>query len=145
MPRVNINLGCNYFNSFDQIRNSWALHRRQLQAGRLDHAARRLRYNTTTVSRERTQPASRQRSSADRQPRFFSLQPDGSFAPTLALLDRQLQHAGQSKAQPDLAQYGTHRTRGVDFNVTATRSSTELQRGYRSAAFNSQFLFTRAT
>ena len=84
---MNINLGCNYFNSFDQIRNSWAAYTDDsykladwitLRAG--------LRYNHDNGEQKN---ALNQLRGSDQVPianlGFFSLQPDGSSAPTLAL------------------------------------------------------------
>ena len=83
----NINLGCDYFNSFDQIRNSWAVYTDDsykladwvtLRAG--------LRYNHDNGAQKN---ALDQLRGSDQVPianlGFFSLQPDGTYGPTLAL------------------------------------------------------------
>jgi iron complex outermembrane recepter protein len=142
----NINLGCDYFNSFDQIRNSWAVYTDDsykaadwitLRAG--------LRYNHDNGAQKN---ALDQLRGSDQVPianlGFFSLQPGGYYAPTLAL-------PGSPNYQADVDQTRSqylHNTAltgraGVDFNVTSDALIyVDYSKGYRSAAFNAQFLFT---
>jgi iron complex outermembrane receptor protein len=143
---VDINLGCNYFNSFDQIRNSWAAYTDDsykladwitLRAG--------LRYNHDNGEQKN---ALNQLRGSDQVPianlGFFSLQPDGSFAPTLALpgTPNYATLVNQTRNQTLHNTALTGRA-GVDFNVSADALLyLNYSRGYRSAAFNSQFLFS---
>ena len=75
---------------------------------------------------------------------FFSVQPDGSYAPTLALPGSP---GYQSLVDRTRSQY-LHNTAltgraGADFNVTSDALLyINYSKGYRSAAFNAQFLFT---
>jgi iron complex outermembrane receptor protein len=142
----NINLGCDYFNSFDQIRNSWATYTDDsykvadwmtLRAG--------LRYNHDNGAQKN---ALDQLRGSDQVPianlGFFSVQPDGSSAPTLALPGSPDYQALVDRTR---SQY-LHNTAltgraGVDFNVTPDALVyIDYSKGYRSAAFNAQFLFT---
>src|SRR5262249_17120641 len=75
---------------------------------------------------------------------FFSQQPDGSFAPTLALPGSPNYAAlvGATRSQ-DLHNTAVTGRAGVDFTVTPDALLYfNYSRGYRSAAFNAQFLFT---
>jgi iron complex outermembrane receptor protein len=142
----NINLGCDYFNSFDQIRNSWATYTDDtykvadwvtLRAG--------LRYNHDNGAQKN---ALDQLRGSDQVPianlGFFSVQPDGSYAPTLTLPGSP---DYQSLVDRTRSQY-LHNTAltgraGADFNVTPDALLyLNYSKGYRSAAFNAQFLFT---
>ncbi len=145
---VAINLGCNYFNSFDQIRNSWATYTDDsyklsdlvtLRAG--------LRYNHDNGEQKN---ALDQLRGSDQVPianlGFFSLQPDGSFAPTLALPGSPgydtLVNQKRSQTLHNTALTGRA---GADFTLSPDALLyLNYSRGYRSAAFNAQFLFTPA-
>jgi iron complex outermembrane receptor protein len=144
----NINLGCNYFNSFDQIRNSWATYTDdsyaladwiKLRAG--------LRYNHDNGEQKN---ALDQLRGSDQVPianlGFFSLQPNGTFGPTLALPGS----PGYNTVVNETRNQVLHNTAltgraGVDFTVSPDALLyLNYSRGYRSAAFNAQFLFTPA-
>jgi iron complex outermembrane receptor protein len=143
---VNINGGCDYFNSFDQILNSWAAYTDDsyklsdlvtLRAG--------LRYNHDNGAQKN---ALNQLRGSDQVPianlGFFSQQPGGTFGPTL-LLPGSPNYAtliNQTRGQ-DYHNVATTGRLGVDFNLTSDALLyLNYSRGYRSAAFNSQFLFT---
>jgi iron complex outermembrane receptor protein len=142
----NINLGCDYFNSFDQIRNSWAVYTDDsykaadwitLRAG--------LRYNHDNGAQKN---ALDQLRGSDQVPianlGFFSQQPNGTFGPTLALPGS----PGYSDTVNQTRSQFAHNTAltgrfGVDFPMTPDALLyLNYSRGYRSAAFNAQFLFT---
>ena len=142
----NINLGCDYYNSFDQIRNSWAAYTDDsykladwitLRGG--------LRYNHDNGAQKN---ALDQLRGSDQVPianlGFFSQQPNGSFGPTLALPGSPAYDASVNQTR---SQY-LHNTAvtgraGVDFTLTPdVLLYLNYSKGYRSAAFNAQFLFT---
>ncbi len=143
---ANINLGCDYYNSFDQIRNSWAAYTDDsykvadwitLRAG--------LRYNHDNGVQKN---ALNQLRGSDQLPianlGFFSQQPGGYLAPTLALPGSPNYDAiiNQTRRQ-DLHNTAVTGRAGID--VTLTPDSLlyfNYSKGYRSAAFNAQFLFT---
>lgn len=142
----NINLGCDYFNSFDQIRNSWAAYTDDsykladwitLRAG--------LRYNHDNGAQKN---ALDQLRGSDQVPianlGFFSLQPNGSYAPTLALPGSPGYNALVTQTRSQFLHNTALTGRaGVDFNVTQDALLyLNYSKGYRSAAFNAQFLFT---
>ncbi|MEP6884674.1 MAG: TonB-dependent receptor [Gammaproteobacteria bacterium] len=143
---VNINLGCDYYNSFDQIRNSWAAYtddsykiadRITLRGG--------LRYNHDNGAQKN---ALDQLRGSDQVPianlGFFSQQPNGTFGPTLVLPGSPGYDAAVNQTR---SQY-LHNTAvtgraGVDFSLTSDALLYfNYSKGYRSAAFNAQFLFT---
>jgi iron complex outermembrane receptor protein len=142
----NINLGCDYYNSFDQIRNSWATYTDDsykladwitLRAG--------LRYNHDNGAQKN---ALDQLRGSDQVPianlGFFSVQPDGSFGPTLALPGSP-NYANEVNATRSQFLHNTALTgrAGVDFTLTPDALLyVNYSKGYRSAAFNAQFLFT---
>ena len=84
---ININLGCDYFNSFDQILNSWAAYTDDsyelwdwltLRAG--------LRYNHDNGAQKNALDQLRGRDrSADGRSRILQSQPNGRLGPTLLL------------------------------------------------------------
>ena len=143
---VNINGGCDYFNSFDQILNSWATYTDDsyklsdlvtLRAG--------LRYNHDNGAQKN---ALNQLRGSDQVPianlGFFSEQPGGYYGPTLALpgTPGYAADVGETRGQ-SYHNVATTGRLGVDFNVTPDALLyLNYSRGYRSAAFNSQFLFT---
>ncbi len=143
---VNINLGCDYYNSFDQIRNSWAAYTDDsykiadwitLRGG--------LRYNHDNGAQKN---ALNQLRGSDQVPianlGFFTEQPDGSVGPTLVLPGTPGYEAAVNQTR---SQY-LHNTAvtgraGVDFTLTPdVMLYFNYSKGYRSAAFNAQFLFT---
>jgi iron complex outermembrane receptor protein len=143
---TNINLGCDYFNSFDQIRNSWAAYSDDsykladwitLRAG--------LRYNHDNGAQKN---ALDQLRGSDQVPianlGFFSQQPNGTYGPTLALPGS----PGYSTLVDQTRSQFLHNTAvtgraGADFTLTSDALLyVDYSRGYRSAAFNAQFLFT---
>jgi iron complex outermembrane receptor protein len=142
----NINLGCDYYNSFDQIRNSWAAYTDDsykladwisLRAG--------LRYNHDNGAQKN---ALDQLRGSDQVPianlGFFTQQPGGRFAPTLVLPGSPNYAAlvNQTRGQ-DLHNTAVTGRAGVDFTLTPDALLyLNYSKGYRSAAFNAQFLFT---
>jgi iron complex outermembrane recepter protein len=142
----NINPGCIYFNSFDQIRNSWATYTDDsykpadwitLRGG--------LRYNHDNGAQKN---ALDQLRGSDQVPianlGFFGLQPNGTFGPTLALPGSAdySELINQSRNQFLHNTAATGRA-GIDFTVTPDALLyVNFSRGYRSAAFSAQFLFT---
>ncbi len=143
---VNINLGCDYYNSFDQIRNSWAAYTDDsykiadwitLRGG--------LRYNHDNGAQKN---ALNQLRGSDQVPianlGFFSQQPNGTFGPTLLLPGAPGYDAAVNQTR---SQY-LHNTAvtgraGIDFALTSDALLYfNYSKGYRSAAFNAQFLFT---
>jgi iron complex outermembrane receptor protein len=142
----NINLGCDYYNSFDQIRNSWAAYTDDsykladwisLRAG--------LRYNHDNGAQKN---ALDQLRGSDQVPianlGFFTQQPGGTFASTLVLPGSPNYAAlvNQTRSQVLHNTAVTGRA-GVDFTLTPdTLLYLNYSKGYRSAAFNAQFLFT---
>ncbi len=143
---ANINLGCDYYNSFDQIRNSWAAYTDDsykladwitLRAG--------LRYNHDNGSQKN---ALDQLRGSDQVPianlGFFTQQPNGTVGPTLVLPGSPGYDAAVNQTR---SQY-LHNTAvtgraGVDFTLTQDALLYfNYSKGYRSAAFNAQFLFT---
>jgi iron complex outermembrane receptor protein len=141
-----INPACRYYNFFEQTRNSWAVYSDasyqlvptvKLRAG--------LRYNHDNGAQKN---ALDQLQGSDNVPianlGFFSAQPGGFNGPTLALpgSPNYLSLVDATRSQ-DLHNVATTGHVGVDF--TPTNDSLlylSYSRGYRSAAFNAQFLFT---
>jgi iron complex outermembrane receptor protein len=142
----NINLGCDYYNSFDQIRNSWAVYTDDsFKATDLLTLRAGLRYNHDNGAQKN---ALDQLRGSDQVPianlGFFSQQPDGSFAPALALPGspnyESVVNATRSQYLHNTALTGRA---GVDLNLTSDALLYfNFSKGYRSAAFNAQFLFT---
>jgi iron complex outermembrane recepter protein len=143
---TNINLGCDYFNSFDQILNSWAAYTDDsykladwftLRAG--------LRYNHDNGSQKN---ALDQLRGSDQVPianlGFFGLQPNGTYGPTLALPGSPGYAAlVDQKRSQSFHNVATTGRLGADFTLTSDALLyLNYSRGYRSAAFNAQFLFT---
>jgi iron complex outermembrane receptor protein len=142
----NINLGCDYYNSFDQIRNSWAAYTDDsykladwitLRGG--------LRYNHDNGAQKN---ALDQLRGSDQVPianlGFFTQQPGGTFAPTLVLPGSPNYAAliNQTRSQ-FLHNTAVTGRAGVDFTLTPDALLyLNYSKGYRSAAFNAQFLFT---
>ncbi len=142
----NINLGCDYYNSFDQIRNTWAAYTDDsykladwvtLRAG--------LRYNHDNGSQKN---ALDQLRGSDQVPianlGFFSMAPNGMMEPTLVLPGSPNYDAliNQTRSQTLHNTALTGRA-GADFTLTPdVLLYVNYSRGYRSAAFNAQFLFT---
>jgi iron complex outermembrane receptor protein len=143
---VVINPYCNYFNSFDQIRNSWAVYTDdsyrlsdliKLRAG--------LRYNHDNGIQKN---ALNQLRGPDQVPianlGFFYPLPNGQQGPVEALPGSPNYAAitTQTRSQ-SLHNVATTGRAGVDFTVTPDALVyLNYSRGYRSGAFNSQFLFT---
>jgi len=141
-----INPACRYYNFFEETRNSWAAYSDatyevapivKLRAG--------LRYNHDNGAQKN---ALDQLQGSDNVPianlGFFSVQPGGYSGPTLALPGSPGYSSliGETRRQ-DLHNVATTGHVGVD--VTPTRDSLlylSYSRGYRSGAFNAQFLFT---
>jgi len=140
-----INPACRYDNSFDEILNSWSVYsdgsyeiapRIKLRAG--------VRYNHDNNAQEN---ALNQLRGTDEVPianlGFFSLQPGGFFGPTLALPGSpDYERLISATRRQDLHNTAVTGRAGVDF--TPTKDSLvylSYSRGYRSAAFNAQFLF----
>jgi len=136
-----VNASCRYYNSFDQIKNSWAIYSDgsyklsdlfKLHAG--------LRYNHDTGEQKN---ALNQLRGPDEVPIANILASD---VPVLALPGSPgyAQTVGQTFSQGFHNSSVTGRA-GIDY--TPTRDSLlylSYSRGYRSAAFNAQFLFTNS-
>jgi iron complex outermembrane receptor protein len=143
---ANINLGCDYYNSFDQIRNSWAVYTDDsYKASDWVTIRAGLRYNHDNGTQKN---ALNQIRGSDQVPianlGFFTEQPDGSSAPTLVLPGSPNYDAliNQTRRQ-DLHNTAVTGRAGVDFNLTSdSLLYLNYSKGYRSAAFNAQFLFT---
>jgi len=143
---ANINLGCNYYNSFDQIRNSWAVYTDDsYKAADWITVRAGLRYNHDNGTQKN---ALNQLRGSDQVPianlGFFTEQPDGSSAPTLVLPGSPNYDTliNQTRRQ-DLHNTAVTGRAGVDFNLTSdSLLYLNYSKGYRSAAFNAQFLFT---
>jgi iron complex outermembrane recepter protein len=142
----NINLGCDYYNSFDQIRNSWAAYTDDsykvadwitLRGG--------LRYNHDNGAQKN---ALDQLRGSDQVPianlGFFSQQPGGAIGPALALPGSPNYAAivNQTRRQ-DLHDVAVTGRAGIDFTLSPEALLYfNYSKGYRSGAFNAQFLFT---
>ena len=142
----NINLGCDYYNSFDQIRNSWAAYTDDsykvadwitLRGG--------LRYNHDNGAQRN---ALDQLRGSDQVPianlGFFSQQPGGAVGPALALPGSPNYAAivNQTRGQ-DLHDVAVTGRAGIDFTLSPEALLYfNYSKGYRSGAFNAQFLFT---
>jgi iron complex outermembrane receptor protein len=142
----NINLGCDYYNSFDQIRNSWAAYTDDsYKLADWITARAGLRYNHDNGAQKN---ALDQLRGSDQVPianlGFFSQQPNGTVGPTLALPGSpdysQLVNQTRSQFLHNTAVTGRA---GIDFTLTPDALLyVNYSKGYRSAAFNAQFLFT---
>ncbi|MBS0613676.1 MAG: TonB-dependent receptor [Proteobacteria bacterium] len=144
-----INLTCNYYNQFDQIRNSWALYsdgsyafndQFKLRAG--------LRFNHDNAAQKN---AIDQLRGPDEVP-IASIFNDGQCIagdPTivcpLLTLPGSPGYAAAVNTSRNQSAHNTDFTGRLGFDYTPTTDSLiylNLSRGYRSAAFNAQFLFT---
>jgi len=144
-----INLSCNYYNQFDQIRNSWALYsdgsyafndKIKLRAG--------LRYNHDNAIQKN---AINQLRGADEVPiaSIFNVGEciagvPGVVCPLLTLPGSPGYDAAVNTSRSQAARNTDFTGRlGLDYTPTAdSLIYVNLSRGYRSAAFNAQFLFT---
>lgn len=143
---VPINPACRYDNAFDQIRNSWSVYSDgSYRVSPLIKFRAGVRYNHDNGSQKN---ALDQLRGSDEIPianlGFFSLQPGGIYGPTL-VLPGSPNYASLISAsrRQDLHSTAVTGRAGVDF--TPTKDSLvylSYSRGYRSAAFNGQFLFT---
>ncbi len=136
---VAINVGCGYYNRFDQIRNSWALYTDDsFKASDLITLRVGLRYNHDNGAQKN---ALDQLLNAAGTPianlGFFNTDFSGNPGPDPTganLNDTRSQYLHNTAV--------TGRA-GIDFNVARDELVyLNYSRGYRSAAFNSQFLFT---
>ena len=144
-----INPGCRYFNSFDQIRNSWALYTDDSYAASPIFKLRGgLRY--THEDAEQKNAIDQLRGSDDvpiANLGFFSEQtgPGGPyFGPTLVLpgSPHYASSIGEARSQ---SLHNTALTGHAGIDVTPTRDSLiylGYSRGFRAGAFNAQFLFS---
>ena len=136
---IAINLGCGYKNSFDQLRNSWAVYTDDSwKLSDLVKLRVGLRFNHDNGAQlNALDQLLDQNGTAIANLGFFNT-PYGDFMgpdPTGANLN-----ATRSQTIRNTAVTGRA---GVDFNVTKdVLLYLNYSRGYRSAAFNSQFLFT---
>ena len=145
---VVINGACNYYNSFDQIRNSWAVYTDDsFKLSDLITLRAGLRYNHDNGIQKN---ALNQLRGSDEVPianlGFFSTLPGtgGLQGPVEALPGSPNYNAivNQTRSQALHNTAVTGRA-GVDFTLTPDALLyVNYSRGYRSAAFNSQFLFT---
>jgi iron complex outermembrane recepter protein len=133
-----INPSCRYYNQFDQIRDSWSLYSDgsykvsetvKLRAG--------VRYNHDNASQKN---ALNQLRGPDEVPianiGFFTTFPDGSTGPDPAV-------PVDATRRQDIHNTAVTGRAGIDY--TPSKDSLlylSYSRGYRSAAFNAQFLFT---
>lgn len=136
-----VNASCRYYNSFDQIKNSWALYGDgSYRLSDLFKLHVGVRYNHDTGEQKN---ALNQLRGPDETPIANILATD---APVLALPGS----AGYAQAVGQKFSQGFHNSSvtgraGIDY--TPTRDSLlylSYSRGYRSAAFNAQFLFTNS-
>ncbi len=141
-----LNPACRYYNSFDQIRNSWSAYSdASYQVTPLVKLRAGIRYNHDNGTQKNALNQLRGPDEvAIANLGFFSLQPDGTFAPTLALPGSPNYDAivGQTRQQ---SLHNTAVTGRAGVDVTPTKDALiylNYSRGYRSAAFNGQFLFT---
>lgn len=141
-----INPACSYDNAFDQIRNSWSMYSDgSYQVAPLFKLHAGVRYNHDSGTQEN---ALDQLRGSDGVPianvGFFSLQSGGYYGPTLALPGSPgYDSVINATHRQDL--HNTAVTGRVGLDFTPTKDSLvylSYSRGYRSAAFNAQFLFT---
>ena len=136
---VVINGGCGYYNRFDQIRNSWAVYTDDsYKASDLITLRAGLRYNHDNAAQLN---ALNQLLNAAGTPianlGFFNTDFSGNPGP-----DPTGANLNQTRSQYLHNTAVTGRA-GIDFNVAKDELLyLNYSRGYRSAAFNSQFLFT---
>ena len=143
---VVINPACRYYNSFEQITNSWAVYSdATYQVAPIVKLRAGLRYNNDNGAQKN---ALDQLQGSDNVPianlGFFSEQPGGFSGPTLALPGSP-NYASLVGATRSQFLHNAATTGHVGVDVTPTGDSLlylSYSRGYRSAAFNSQFLFT---
>ena len=141
-----INAGCRYYNAFDQIRNSWSAYSdASYQVAPMVKLRAGVRYNHDNAAQRN---ALDQLRGSDEVPianlGFFAPQPLGYFGPAEALPGSPNYAAivGQTRSQDAHNTAVTGRA-GVD--ITPAKDVLlylSYSRGYRSAAFNAQFLFT---
>jgi iron complex outermembrane receptor protein len=136
---VAINLGCGYKNSFDQLRNSWALYSDDsYKVSELIKLRVGLRYNHDNGSQLNALDQLLSQNGTPIANLGFFNTAFGSFMgpdPTGANLNETRSQYLHNTAVTGRA--------GVDFNLTHDALLyLNYSRGYRSAAFNSQFLFT---
>ncbi len=136
---VAINLGCGYKNSFDQLRNSWALYTDE--SWKLSDSVKLrvgLRYNHDNGSQLNALDQLLDQSGTPIANLGFFNTPYGDFMgpdPTGANLNETRSQYVRNTAVTGRA--------GIDFTVAKDALLyLNYSRGYRSAAFNSQFLFT---
>jgi iron complex outermembrane recepter protein len=143
---VVINPFCDYFNSFNQIRNSWAVYTDDsYKLSDLIKFRAGLRYNHDNGIQKN---AIDQLRGSDQVPianlGFFEPLPNGQSGPVLALPGSPNYTAITTQARSQsLHNVATTGRAGVDFTLTPDALVyVNYSRGYRSGAFNSQFLFT---
>ncbi len=143
---VAINPSCRYYNSFDQVRNSWAIYSDgSYKASNTIKFRAGIRYNHDNGAQKN---ALDQLRGADGVPianlGIFGNQPEGYFGPALLIPETPGYDAaiGATRRQ-DVHNSAVTGHVGIDYTPT-DKSLIYLgySRGYRSAAFNAQFLFT---
>ena len=143
---VAINPSCRYYNSFDQIRNSWAIYSDgSFQASQTIKLRAGVRYNHDSGAQKN---ALNQLRGPDGVPianlGFFGNQPEGYFGPALLIPGTPgYESAVTATRRQDVQTSAVTGHVGIDYTPTE-KSLVYLgySRGYRSAAFNAQFLFT---
>jgi iron complex outermembrane recepter protein len=141
-----INPACRYYNFFEETRNSWAAYSdASYQVAPIVKLRAGLRYNHDDGAQKN---ALDQLQGSDNVPianlGFFSAQPGGYNGPTLAL-PGSANYSSLVDATRSQHLHNTATTGHVGVDVTPTDNSLlylSYSRGYRSAAFNAQFLFT---
>jgi iron complex outermembrane recepter protein len=143
-----VNVGCRYYNAFDQIRNSWAIYSDDsYQIAAPVKLNLGLRYNHDDAIQKN---ALNQVRGADDvpigsiTPGSCGSDPNGPCVPVEALPGS----PGYSSIVNAMTQHGLHDTAltgraGIDYTPTADMLFyLSYSRGYRSGAFNAQFLFS---
>ena len=138
---VFVNASCRYYNSFDQIKNSWAIYSDgSYKVSDLIKLRAGVRYNHDTGEQKN---ALNQLRGPDEVPIANILATD---VPVLALPGSPgYEQTINQKFSQGFHNSSTTGRAGIDF--TPTRDSLiylSYSRGYRSAAFNAQFLFTNS-
>ena len=145
-----INLGCRYYNSFDQIRNSWAIYSDDsYQISKPVKLRVGLRYNHDNGIQKNA--LNQLRGSDDVPigsitPGSIATDPNSPWMPVEALPGSP-NYAGVVNATTQQSLHDTAFTGRAGIDYTPTASSLfylSYSRGYRSGAFSGQFLFSYA-
>ncbi|MDB6092187.1 MAG: Pesticin receptor [Gammaproteobacteria bacterium] len=143
-----INAGCRYYNAFDQIRNSWAVYSDMgYAASKLVKLRGGVRYNHDNAVQKNALAQLRGSDDvpiASITPGSLAIDPNAPWTPVEALPGSPnydaIVNARNSQALHNTAVSGRA---GIDFTLTAdSLLYVSYSRGYRSGAFNGQFLFS---